>query len=511
MKFKMLLKQFFILFLLFTTLTGKAQLNMSFVSSVAYDSVLVSDVWGYVAPDGTEYAIVGNFDGVSIVNLADPANPVESAYLEGAGSRWRDIKTWGEYAYVTNETGDGLMVIDLTDLPNGATSYNWTPDLPSIGGVLNSCHNIYIDELGYAYLTGCNLNQGGLIYVDVFTEPGSPIYVDAGFPIYSHDVYVRDNIAYSSEINQGNLSIYDVSDKSATDILGQTQTPFSATHNAWISDDGKHIFTTDELADAPITSYNIEDFTDIKELDQYRPAETLGTGVAPHNVHVWQDWIIASHYSDGCIIIDATHPDNLIEVGNFDTYFAGATGFNGAWGAYPYLPSGLILVSDKDAGLFVLEPTYVKACYLEGNITDATTGNTIPSAEIRLLNTFVQEESNTMGVYKTGVATADTYEVEVSHPFYESQIAEAVLENGQITVLDFELTPLPTFTVNGSVNELAGESLPFSRVKFIGEVINTEIETDENGNFSLPNFLEGAYTIYAGKWGYKQMLSLIHI
>jgi hypothetical protein len=49
-------------------------------------------------------------------------------------------------------------------------------------------------------------------------------------------------------------------------------------------------------------------------------------------------------------------------------------GFNGAWGAWPYLPSGNIIVSDMEQGLFILGPTYVKACYLDGLVTDAGTG-----------------------------------------------------------------------------------------------------------------------------------------
>jgi len=482
--FCQIIKKLSIILLLLISKNSFAQLNMNLVSHLSYDSIFVNDIWGYVAPDGTEYALVCNRSEVSIVNLSDPANPIESAFVEGYTT---DIKTFGEYAYAVGESGDGLKIIDLSMLPESVESYNWSPAIPEIAtfsDTLNNCHNIYIDDFGYAYLTGCSLNNGGLIYIDVFTEPGFPRYINAGFPTYSHDVYVRDNIAYSSEIYNGTLSIYDVSDKEVTELLGQVETPAQFTHSAWLTDDGKHIFATDERANASIISYNIEDLNDIKEQDQFRPFETIGAGVIPHNVHVWQDWIIASYYEDGCIIIDATH---------------------GAFGAYPYLPSGLILISDIDAGLYVFEPTYIKACYLEGNITSADTGTSIPNAEVRLLDTKVLEKSNLMGVYKTGSAIAGTYEVEVSHPYYESKKAEAILENGELTILDFELTPLPSFAFSGVVMEENGEALPLTKIKIEGELVNTIIETDAEGKFTIPVFYEGTYTIYVGKWGYKQI------
>ena len=95
------------------------QLNMSLRSHLQYDTDL-NDIWGYVAPDGSEYAIVGLRNGVSIVDVSNPDDAVEVARIPGQNSTWRDIKTWGEYAYVTTDqsgTTEGLTVIDLTNLP----------------------------------------------------------------------------------------------------------------------------------------------------------------------------------------------------------------------------------------------------------------------------------------------------------------------------------------------------------------------------------------------------------
>ncbi|MCB0676683.1 MAG: hypothetical protein KDC30_08350, partial [Saprospiraceae bacterium] len=115
-----------------STALSFAQLNMSLLSQIDYNPEL-NDVWGWVAADGTEYALVGLYNGVSIVSLADPANAEEVVFIPGQGSTWRDIKTWGDFAYVTtdqNGTTEGLLVIDLSGLPNSINYENWTPNLP---------------------------------------------------------------------------------------------------------------------------------------------------------------------------------------------------------------------------------------------------------------------------------------------------------------------------------------------------------------------------------------------
>jgi hypothetical protein len=73
------------------------------------------------------------------------------------------------------------------------------------------------------------------------------------------------------------------------------------------------------------------------------------------------------------VIVDVSRPQNPIEVAKYDTYPAGGGGQNGCWGVYPFLPSGNLVVSDIQYGLYVLTPTYARGCYLEGIVTDTIT------------------------------------------------------------------------------------------------------------------------------------------
>lgn len=495
-----------VLAFIFCSTTIFAQLNMDLVGQLEYNNTNVSDIWGWADPDdGTEYAIVGLGNGTSVVSLADPANPVEVQFIPGGQSTWRDIKTWGDFAYVTTDesgTTDGLLVIDLSDAPNNITWFNWNPEIA--GQILNTCHNIYIDEFGYAYLAGCNNNNGGMVIVDVDTTPGNPVLEALAPPAYSHDVYTRENIMYSSEIFAGHLGIYDVSDKTNITLLATQPTPFDFTHNAWLSDDGNTVFTTDEVGNAPVAAYDISDLDNIVELDQFVPIETIGENVIPHNVHVWQDWLLISYYTDGGIVVDASNPTNLIEVGNFDTFFGGNGGFSGAWGLYPFLPSGLVLVSDINSGLYVLQPNLVRACFLEGFVTDAATGNPIFNATVDIDSPQANlATSDLIGEYKTGQAIPGVFEVTFSANNYISKTVEATLENGIITLLNVELeSGVEQVTISGQVvKNNTGDPIAGAYVRFSNDEQVYETTTNGDGTFNFTGFFVGNYDVFAGAWG----------
>jgi hypothetical protein len=57
---------------------------------------------------------------------------------------------------------------------------------------------------------------------------------------------------------------------------------------------------------------------------------------------------------DGTRVLDISDPTNPVEVGYFDT--SDLTGlYDGNWGTYAYLPSGYIISSDRNNGLFIFE------------------------------------------------------------------------------------------------------------------------------------------------------------
>ena len=77
-----------------------------------------------------------------------------------------------------------------------------------------------------------------------------------------------------------------------------------------------------------------------------------------HNGFSVGNYYYMSNYRRGLSVIDISDPSAMADVAFFDTYPVPAendANFDGAWGVYPYLPSGNILVSDIGYGLFVLK------------------------------------------------------------------------------------------------------------------------------------------------------------
>ena len=502
----------FIIALLFLgSLSIKAQesLNMELISNLQYTENL-SDVWGYVAPNGDEYAIVGTRNTASIVDLRDPSNPIEVAAFPGNPSTWRDMKHFGEFVYVTNDTGaDGLLVIDMSGAPGNITAEFWQPEI-EINGTINtlgSCHNLFIDELGYGYLSGCNLNGGGVLIIDLFTNPGEPQFVSAADARLSHDVMVQDNLMYSSDIFDGFFSVVDVSDRADPITLTTQATTMLFTHNAWVSDDNNFLFTTDERANSYVDSYDISDLTDIRRLDSFRPGTSIGSGSIPHNTHFLNGYLVTSWYTDGVRIIDGNRPENLVEIAFFDTFQQAGGGFQGAWGATPYLPSGLVLVSDINSGLYVFEADYVRAAYLEGNVTDADTSFPLDDVTVTIDSPQINSKNtNALGDYKTGLAAPGQVMVTFSALGYVTQTLPVTIQSGEVTMLDVALVPSARFSITGTVSSLVDNSpIENARVLLQNEFQEFEVGTDANGVFVLNSLLEGEYSIFAGAWGYENI------
>lgn len=494
------------LLLAFTLVSSfaNAQTNITLLGQLDYQalhSTNLSNLWGYTDETGIEYAIVGTEDGVSIASLANPANPTEIFFEPGSNTIWREVKTYGDYAYISTEETDGLMIIDLSPLP-GSTTLPVTYFFGQAGGLFQTAHSLFIDENGILYLHGTDRGNGGVIFYDLNTSPTNPAEVGEFDTWYVHDSYARGDTLYAGHILDGFFSIVDVSDKANPILLGTQNTPHNFTHNTWLSDNGQFLFTTDEVSGAFVGSYDVSDPTDIQEVDRIQ--HDPGTGVIPHNTYYKNGYLFTSYYRSGVTIHDAQFPNMLVEVGHYDTSPMAGDGFNGAWGVYPYFPSGNIIISDMEQGLFVLGPNLVRGCYLNGTVTDASNSQVISGAAIEILTQSINDNTNTFGFYGTGLLTPGSYDIIYSKPgYYSDTIFNLALATNVVTTQNVALVPLPSVTFTGHVQDnvtLIG--IPGASVSFKSALYNYTVTTDANGDFSITNFYDDVYDFAAGKWGY---------
>ncbi|PCJ84606.1 MAG: hypothetical protein COA57_08950 [Flavobacteriales bacterium] len=479
---------------------ASAQLNVTELGKLTYTESL-SDVWGWADGSGNEYALVGVNDGFSVVDITNPANPVEVFFDPGASTIWRDIKTWNNHAYVTNESTGGLLIVDLSTLP--ANPNLTTTSFTGILYPFESAHNLYIDENGICYLFGADYSEGGAIMLDLTVDPMNPVEVGLFDDFYFHDGVARGDTLFGGAISDGFTAAVDVSNKSNPQVLATWETPHKFSHNCWMSDNGNYVFTTDEVSGAYIASYDVSDLGNVTELDRYQTS--MGNDVIPHNTHFFDNYLITSYYTAGVNIVDVSRPNNIVEVGWFDTspQFSG-NGFNGAWGAYPWLPSGNILITDIEEGLYILGPTYVRGCYLEGSVTDSTCGLSLVGVTIDIIGTSATDGTDANGDYAFGTVSNGLFDVQFSKPGYNTKIvSNVVLVNGQLTNLIVELYSPNLVSYSGVVSDVVTANLQGVDVEITNADNTYSFVTDVNGGFSQCNVVSGTYDITIGQWGYQ--------
>jgi len=337
-----------LLFLFFFGASLLAQTNIQLISNLdEYHSSGYNDIWGYVDPMGNEYALLGVGSGTSIIDLSDPANPLEVAFIPGPQSVVRDIKVHEQYAYTITEqtgTGQGLQIINLSDLPNSATLVN------TIDTWFTRAHNIFIEN-GYAYVIGTE-GGGGMHILDL-SNPVNPTetayYTASG---YIHDVYVWDDTVIVCDGSSGEYHLVDVSDKTNPQLISVSPSIPGYAHSGWMTEDKRYFIGTEEGNQVDITVWDLQDRT---SWDLVVPSWETNSGAIVHNLFIMGNYAHVSYYVDGYVVLDISDPTNPILAGQYDTYPGTGGFFNGAWGVYPYLPSGFTIVSDIETGLYVLK------------------------------------------------------------------------------------------------------------------------------------------------------------
>lgn len=434
--------------LLLGTVVTAQNVNVQLRAQFKYSGQTLANICGYTDETGKEYALVGASKGTSIVDISNPDAPKEVKFITGPTSEWREIKVKGDYAYVTTEGGGGLQIINMTSLPDatGIVNKSWTG---GTAGNLTSIHALHIDG-NFVYLYGSKLFNGGALVADI-SDSYNPVYVGnyqatgGGKRPYVHDGYVRNDTLYACHIYEGFTDIVDFRDKKNPKVLGSIETPGKFSHNSWLNENSKVMFTTDEVPNSFLTAYDVSDPSNIVELDRIQ--SNPGSNSAVHNTHIIKiaeaQYAVTSWYKDGFTIVDVTRPNNMVQVGNYDTYSGSGSGFSGDWGVFPYFPSKTIVASGINEGLFVFTPTYKRACYLEGIVSDSLTNLPINGAMIEVTGTTLKETSNIAGNYATGMASpGGTYSVKYSAANYISRTIDNVtLASGVLTIKNVKLLP----------------------------------------------------------------------
>lgn len=399
-------------------------------------SVVYNDCWGYVDCSGGEYAVMGSASYTHFFDLSDPTAPAEINYFAGGNTTiWRDYKSYKNYIYgVCDSCTEGLQVFDMNTAPDSVVRVLQTDEF------FGKSHNIFLDTLNAKlYCPGTNTQSNGLVILDLSETPENPtllssIELPGG---YVHDLYVRNDTAFCSHGFNG-LYVYDMADPLNPVTLGiindYPQSGYN--HSSWLSVDGNHLIMADETHNTALKIINTEDLGDMEVTDLFRSNLLAPNDTASivHNPFVLGDLVFLSYYHDGVQVYDFSDPTNAVKVASYDTETGNTdyAGFKGCWGVYPYLPSGTIIASDVQNGLFLFETENLNLDPVSANATPVVSINptgTVEICEDEVLDISIEGAAEQVDWYFNEELTASGDELSIS----DQGTLYAVASNGHCT------------------------------------------------------------------------------
>ena len=329
--------------------------DSTLVGSNAYDNTY-NEIWG-LNINGREIAVIGSTAGTHFFDVTEPALSSQIAFVAGAytgpGVIHRDYHDIEGYLYIVCDEGSTstLQIVDITNLPN---SVNTIYDSNSL---LNKVHNIFIDTATtklYACATGEAMEVFSL------TDPQNPsliyTYNNVG---HVHDAYVKNDTAFLNCGNDGlrimDFTMVNTLGDQPNELASFTSYPDAGyNHSGWLSDDGLIYAMQDENHGYDIKILDVSDYTNISVLSTFNSGVDVNS--MAHNGIIKDNLLYVAYYHDGLRVFDISDPYNPNQVNSYDTYTPNNhASYKGAWGVYPYLNSGNILVSDMQSGLYVIE------------------------------------------------------------------------------------------------------------------------------------------------------------
>ncbi len=371
---------------------------MSHLSARQLGGSQLNDIWGWTDPSTLKsYALVGLKNGVSFVDISRPNEPgvlgrlgttshsdpdhsnhrkapFTKTRLQHGSSTWRDMKVYRNHMYVVSEeSGYGVQVFDLTRLRNKKTDSTRIFQADAVYDKLSSAHNIHINtETGYAYAVGTDgatCGEGGLHMINI-KNPESPKYAGCFAQTgYIHDTqcviyhgpdrdYQNRELCFNS--NADSLTIVDVTNKEDPRFISGLEYEGAAyVHQGWLTENHRYFLVGDEL-DELRNGHNLRTYIiDIKDLDniELHSIYEAETPSIDHNLYVKGNYAYQSNYTSGLSILSLEQIDegNLEEIAYFDTYpLNDRREFSGSWSNYPFFDRNIIVLSDITGGLFVL-------------------------------------------------------------------------------------------------------------------------------------------------------------
>ncbi len=320
-----------------------------------------ADVWG----DG-DFAYIAHWGdaGVHILDISNPSAPTVAAHYRVASpnnfASAQDVKVHNGLMFIGLESADPDQA-EIVDVRNPYSPVLLTTI--SLSNFSPYIHNVFYDN-GYLYLVDSSNPEVAIVDLTGFDPDSppstitSPLWILTGVGNnFVHDITVENGRLYAAGWDSG-VKIYDVSDvgNQMPPLIGETPGGGNNTHSCWPTDNGDFMVTGEEREGGGIKVYRITEVGASLTLTLTDAlALPLDESHSVHNQLVDGYRLYCSWYQAGIRVYDIDPVSGLLEfVASYDTYGGYPSGYNGAWGVYPFLGDQKILISDIPSGLFIV-------------------------------------------------------------------------------------------------------------------------------------------------------------
>ena len=452
---------FFIIIAFLTLGRFKAQtypsLNISLLAHIdpekdntGSDGRKYSGCWGWFqSAKNKEYAIVGTSSQTYFIDVTNPTTPiiVDSVKAKKTGCTWREIKNYQNYCYIVSDDSppNSFQIVDMQYLPDSVhvvhdgTTY------------MERSHTIFVDNnklyCGAPKDVGTGYESPMRVYS--LANPEMPVLLrrledDISSTIidYVHDMFVRNDTIFASCGWKGlHILTYNTTANTFSVIASYTGYAFGGyNHSSWQTDDRKTLVFADEVpAKLPAKVLDVSNLNNITNVSNFES----NIGATAHNPYVvGNNWCWMSTYQDGIYLYDISNPSTTSVYGFFDTCplygvndnFS-TSAYRGNWGAYPYLPSKIIIACDMQNGIFILDgdATYKNVVGINEGNSSSSVFSMYPNPAINQLHIAIanqQSKSITYSITDITGQLIEEHKLEVSSALFKTIINTNQLSNG---------------------------------------------------------------------------------
>jgi len=321
---------------------------------------------------------------------------------------------------------------------------------------------------------------------------------------YVHDCVPIGNRLYASSIYEGIQRVLDFTDPALPTEIASWTYAGAFSHNSWPDTTGNTLYVTDEVNGEPLKIFDISNLA----APTLRNAITSNPKAIVHNAHVRGNELYLSNYTEGIRILDISDPLHPAEFASADSWPGLSGNFYGVWEVCPFFPSGTVIASDMQSGLYVYRPVrdygIIRAVVTTPDLSSADGGAraTTPGGALMSAASGVEVYLTTQGDSLTSPAdgivqfapSPGSHTVKATKFGYYDATATVNVTTGSRDTVQLAMVSRPRVDYSGTIRDAVTDApLEGAEVNFLYTGVHAH--TDAAGAFALPQFPEDTYRV----------------